>query len=462
MTVGRLASLLLGGTTERPIASTHDQTISLGQFRADVASTIARIAAVPCSRGLVVCDDAYWATVGMFALAHAGAETVFPPNALPSTLAALSGAFDHVLTDGVLQGDRILLGPTSGPNPGFASPIPLMNADAARVTLFTSGSSGTPKRVVKTIRQLELEAGVVDRVLGQVVPENARVHATVVHQHLYGLTFRLCWPLATGRPFFNRAHQFWEPLLAGVKHGDVLVTTPSHLSRLGGLLPLPSDRRPAAILSGGAPLPDEAAENARIIIGCPVREFVGSTEAGVIASRLHVDPQPPSWQPLPGVTVTRLEDGRMHVRSPYVLNADDEVSGDLIEFDGAGGFRLLGRADRIAKIEGVRVSLAEFDARMTELAGVAQAAVVVLPGGIPHLGGVVVLDADGKKELADHGAFRLGRRLRLDLARSLTEAALPRRWRFVEQLPAGPLGKVSAPDLAGLFDVASGTEESAE
>jgi len=454
----RLASLLLDGAAERPIASVHGRTINLGQFRADVASTITRIAAVQCRRGLVVCDDAYWATVGIFALAHAGAETVLPPNGLPATLQALSGAFDYVLTDGAVRGDGILLGPASG----AASPITPMDGDAARITLFTSGSSGTPKRVAKTVRQLELEVEVVDRVLGQAVPESAGVHATVVHQHLYGLTFRLCWPLATGRPFFGRPHQFWEPLLAGVKRGDVLVSTPSHLSRLGGLLPLPAERRPAAVLSGGAPLPDDAAANAQAIIGCPVREILGSTEAGAIASRLRVDRQPPSWQPLPGVTVTRLHDGRMHVRSPYLFDADDEACSDLIEFDGAGGFQLMGRVDRIVKIEGVRISLGEFDTRMAELDGVARAAVVVLEEDAPQLGGVVVLDADGEKELADCGAFRLGRRLRRDLAWSLAEAALPRRWRFVKQLPTGPLGKISAADLAALFDSPAKTGESVE
>jgi acyl-coenzyme A synthetase/AMP-(fatty) acid ligase len=457
MTAWPLGSLLLDGAAERPIASSHGQTINLSRFRVDVAATIARIEAVSCRRGLVICDDAYWAMVGMFALTHAGAETVFSPNALPSTIETLAGAFDHILTDGAVQGETIVLGPASG----IASTIPPMNADVARVTLFTSGSSGPPKRVTKTIRQLELEAEVVERVLGQTVPKNARVHATVVHQHLYGLTFRLCWPLATARPFFGNPHQFWEPLLAILKEGDVLVTTPSHLSRLGGLVPLPADRRPAAILSGGALLPDSAAESAHILMGCPVREFVGSTEAGVIASRLRVGDQSPSWQPLPGVTVSRLSDGRMHVRSPYVFDPDDEVSGDLIEFDGNGNFRLLGRADRVAKIEGVRISLTEFDAHLTELGGVAQAVVVVLEGAVPHLGGVVVLDVDGEKELAACGAFRMGRRLRRDLAKNLAEVALPRRWRFVKQLPAGPLGKISAADLAALFQSSTGTEGSA-
>jgi acyl-coenzyme A synthetase/AMP-(fatty) acid ligase len=458
MTAEPLASLVLDGDAGRLIASSRDQSINLARFRVDIAATIARIDAVSCRRGLVVCEDAYWAMVGMFALAHAGAETIFPPNALSSTIEALAGAFDFILTDVAMHGEAIVLGPA----PGFATTIPPMNADAARVTLFTSGSSGTPKRISKTIRQLELEAEVVERVLGQTVPPNARVHATVVHQHLYGLTFRLCWPLATARPFFGIPHKFWEPLLATLRTGDVLVTTPSHLSRLGGLVTLPPDRRPAAILSGGAPLPDSAAESAHAIMGCPVREFVGSTEAGVIASRLRIGEQPPSWQPLPGVTVSRLGDGRMHVRSPYISSPDDELSSDLIEFDGTGGFRLVGRADRVAKIEGVRISLIEVDVRLTELGGVAQAAVVMLEGAAPHLGGVVVLNADGEKELADTGAFRLGRRLRRDLARSLSEAALPRRWRFVKQLPAGPLGKVSAVDLAALFHSSGETDAPAK
>ena len=45
-----------------------------------------------------------------------------------------------------------------------------MDADNARVTLFTSGSTGAPKRIIKTVRQLELEAEIVDRVLGRPFP----------------------------------------------------------------------------------------------------------------------------------------------------------------------------------------------------------------------------------------------------------------------------------------------------
>jgi acyl-coenzyme A synthetase/AMP-(fatty) acid ligase len=452
MSAGPLAGLLLDeATADRPVAISGGQVIALRRFRADVAATAARLAAAGCRSGLVACDDAYWAAVGLFALAHGGAAAILAPNVLPATLQAIAGSFDHVLTDGaVQQAERIL---TLAPGDGGGAPLPPMDADKASVTLFTSGSTGAPKRIVKTVRQLELEAEIVDRVLGPTVPRDGRVHATVVHQHLYGLTFRLCWPLATGRAFWGNTDQFWEPLLAALEAGSVLVSSPSHLSRLGGLPPLPGERRPSTVLSGGAPLPDSAARVTRDVLGCATREFFGSTEAGVVASRLRQGEGQPPWRPMPGLTVTRLGDGRLHVCSPYLGSPDNAVTGDLIELDGEGGFRLMGRADRIAKIEGLRISLDEFDARLAGLAGVSQAAVVELGASTPYLGGIVVLDATGRSELARSGAFRLGRRLRRDLARTLPSAALPRRWRFVPELPSGPLGKASIADLAALFDV---------
>ncbi len=451
MTAGLLASLLLDpAAADRAVASSGGRTIGLRQFRADVAMAVQRLAAAGCRRGLVASDDAYWATVALFALAHGGAETVWAPNALPATLAMLDGSFDYVVTDGAVpDGERIV---TLAPAGEAASMPAAMDAGKARVTLFTSGSTGTPKRITKTMRQLEVEAETVERVLGQAVPAGAWVHATVPHQHLYGLTFRLCWPLATRRPFSGGVHQFWEPALAALKDGDVLVTSPSHLTRLGGIPPLPPDLRPGAVLSAGAPLPDEAAADTLAVLGRAAREFFGSTEAGVIASRLRDGDSSPPWRPMPGIAVTRLDDGRLHVRSPYIEEPEGQISEDLIDLDGSGCFHLRGRADRIAKIEGVRISLAEFDARLAELAGVARAGVVVLGEGTPYLGAVVVLDAAGGDELAASGAFRLGRRLRGDLARLLPSSALPRRWRFVPQLPTGPLGKMRAADLAALFE----------
>ena len=94
MTAGPLSALLLDDSTQhRPVAASGGHVIDLSRFRADVAAAAARLAAAGCRRGLVVCDDAYWATVGLFALAHSGGETLFPANGLPATLRALAGAY---------------------------------------------------------------------------------------------------------------------------------------------------------------------------------------------------------------------------------------------------------------------------------------------------------------------------------------------------------------------------------
>jgi acyl-coenzyme A synthetase/AMP-(fatty) acid ligase len=447
---GPLAGLLTSDPeAEWTIACSGGEKIGRQRFRADVGAAAARLQALGCRRGLVACDDTYWAAVGLFALAHTGAESLLLPNALPATLATLQGSFDHIVTDGQVESiSAVKLAPASG---GPAA-LPAMAAADARMTLFTSGSTGAPKRITKTLRQMDIEAQAIEAVLGGAVPVGAPVHATVVHQHLYGMSFRLLWPLATRRVVIGETHRFWEPLLHSLQADAVLVTSPSHLTRLDGLPPLSSGRRPSAVLSAGAPLPSDAAFAARTMLGCPVTEFFGSTEAGVVASRSWKQGDEPAWRALPGVTVSRTEEGRIHVRSPYLDQPDGEVGADLVDIDADGSFRLLGRGDRVAKIEGIRVSLAEIEARLADAEGVAACAVVVVQQRSPYLGAVVVLDGAGERERMTAGPFRLGRRLRRALAQSLPLAALPRRWRFVSRLPSGPLGKIQDADLAGLFD----------
>jgi acyl-CoA synthetase (AMP-forming)/AMP-acid ligase II len=158
------------------------------------------------------------------------------------------------------------------------------------------------------------------------------------------------------------------------------------------------------------------------------------------------------WQPFPGVAIQRLADGRMSVRSDHLSGDDWHETADLIAPHSDGSFELLGRADRIVKIEGNRVSLADLEAELRAAPLVEEAAVVPLQTDPPSLGAVVVLNPDGKAALQAKGAFRLGRILR----RGLTgmPGGLPRHWRFVSRLPVAGLGKRRDADLAALFAIA--------
>lgn len=451
MPVVSLSALFSQTGSDRIIASTIEgQAMRLGDFARDVAASIEALREAGCRRGLLICDDAYWAAVGIMALLHDGGEALLPHNTHPNAVASLTESFDLLVSDRLWPGveKQVLL----RRRPAATASIPAIDPSNAVVSLFTSGSTGRPKRIRKSLADLEAEARVVDAVLGKVAAPDAWVQATATHQHLYGLTFRLCWPLASRRPFSGRTEDYWEPTLARIEAGCVLVSTPAHLTRLGGLDALPADRRPCFTMSGGAPLPQSAVDAVREIIGCDVVEMFGSTETGVVGHRWRSQ-DAERWIAYPGVSVARDPDGRLRVRSPYAGGGGDgNVIDDLVEIQQDGRFRLLGRADRIAKVEGNRVSLVEMEEALTRLKWVREAAVVSLGGDTVRLGAVVVATDLGRAERERLGAFRFGRMLHRELAATLPSAGLPRQWRFVERLPASVLGKVSGGELLKLFD----------
>src|SRR5262249_61811756 len=104
--------------------------------------------------------------------------------------------------------------------------------------------------------------------------------ATVPHQHVYGLTFRILWPLATGRPFRSRMHALWEEVLPCLGPATALITSPAHLGRIDGIAPLAVDKRPSLVLSAGARVVGASAATAAPLLGRVVSEGVGEDEAG--------------------------------------------------------------------------------------------------------------------------------------------------------------------------------------
>ncbi|WP_146210756.1 AMP-binding protein [Azospirillum sp. TSO35-2] len=444
-----LSRLLIEGRAG-PLASSGGVVIDHARFRSDVTANALRLRRAGCRRGLLVTADAYWGAVGLFALWLAGAEAVLPHNVQPGTLEDLRGGWDLLVTDGAALAE-----PCLRLESGDGGLAPAALDPASPLVVFTSGSTGAPKRVAKTLRHLEREVATVDAALGAAVPAAAWVLATVSHQHAYGLAFRLGWPLASGRPFAGEAHELWETALAALSAEAALITSPAHLNRLEGLAPLPADRRPSLVLSAGAPLPEAAVRMAAAVLGTAPTEIFGSSETGAVALRQRGgDGGAPPWRPLPGNRVERTDSGLMRVRSPYAPNGVFDGA-DRVEVTADGGFHLLGRADGVVKIEGKRVSLAEVEQQLSRLPWVADAALVVVDGegegGGPRLGAAVVPSPAGAARLAGLGPFRFGRLLRRELAATQEPAGLPRLWRFVDRVPTAPLGKRGGATLAALF-----------
>jgi acyl-coenzyme A synthetase/AMP-(fatty) acid ligase len=442
-----LAALFAGARGDRhPIAFHKGETITLARWRADVAHNAERLLARRIRRGALVCKDSYRFMVGLLALTQIGASIILPPNEQPGTLRELQSEFDALVTDShAFKDERRAAIESSGAE---ASPRHL-EIERSRITFFTSGSTGDMKQVPKTLAHFEREAEAIEAAWGARLGA-PRIFGTVTHQHVFGMTFRLMWPILTGRAFESEFHAAWEPLLEKLTGHSVIVSSPAQLTRMAALPPMAADRRPAMVITAGAPLPEAAAAEAEGIFGCRPKEVFGSTEAGVIGWRDDVGSQV-TWRPFPGVEIAAGTDGVLLLRSRHA-SEDGGAQADRITLSGDGRFRLEGRIDRIVKVEGKRVSLDRMERAIIALPWIAEATVVSLVENRLYLGAVARLTPPGIEEIERLGKFRFERMLRRELADAEDAAVLPRRWRFVEELPVDGMGKRRIADLRKLFD----------
>jgi acyl-coenzyme A synthetase/AMP-(fatty) acid ligase len=419
------------------VALVDGQPRDFRRFTEDIGAVTTRVTAQRHHRAALVCQGSYAFTVGLFGLLQAGCDIMLPPNGQAGTLESLRGHFDSIVDDSFVHGaeaQSTKLGP---------------KAATANLTFFTSGSTGAPKKIVKTLAMLDGEIAALQDLWGD-SSGHGTAFATVSHQHVYGMTFKILWPMAAGRPFADETDELWETALARLTPDATLVSGPAHLSRIGGLTPLPTARRPARIFSAGAPLSLAAASATADIFGCRPTEIFGSTETGAIATRQQTtDDQP--WHLLPGMRMRLTDNGCLSLRAPWIGEGWFDTA-DVVD-PVPGGFLFIGRADRIVKIEGKRISLPEIEQSLTRLQWITAAAVTVLQDVPIRLAAAVVLTDAGREHLAGLGNFRFGRVLRHALSETQEAAGMPRLWRFVDQLPPQDgMGKRREGDLRALFE----------
>lgn len=427
-----------------PVCIDDSAVLDFGAFKARTAAYAVWLELRRGHRVAVCLDDPFDFACAVFAVFACGKEPVIPSSAAPAYLAALGECYDILLTPA--ETSEVDVYATSG------MPARRIDADAP-LTLYTSGSSGAPKAVRKTLAQFDAEVRTLETQWGAMLAGSTLL-ASVPHRHIYGLLFRVFWPLAAGRPF-DRSNCA-EPLqlqarLARVGRAAV-VSSPAQLARwieLPGFDTL--SPAPCAFFSSGGPLGQEAAMGyARRFGGAPV-EIYGSTETGGIAWRQrHLGE---AWQGVPGAALKVDDDGALLVRSPHLGHERWHRTDDAVAFDEAGRFTLKGRLDRVVKLDGKRVSLPEIETLLARHPYVAQAAAVVLPGAArERLGVLVALTREGGSALAADGRIALAKALRAHLAEYVEPVVLPRRWRFCTALPFDARGKLPAAVVAAAFD----------
>lgn len=411
----------------------------------------------PASDWILWQSDSYTFLVGLLALLAAGRHVILPPNATPALL-------ERLQADGAVLWQAAAEPITSAADAASGQAPSLIIAADARISLYTSGSTGAAKHIPRTLAQLLHEVGVLESVFlekrSQQLTEQRSQHlrqhddkhvvlATVSPQHIYGLLFKLLWPLAAGRAFVNKSLDYPEEIIETLmRYPDaVLVTSPALLKRWpDGLAKLTT----AATFSSGGALPGAARAAFESHASTPVTEILGSSETGGIAWRRRHG----SWTPLPSVELAIADNGGLRVRSPHALPGWNDT-GDSASLE-AGTLILGPRLDRLVKIEEKRVSLDAVESALRALPLIRDAHVLCLDGKTrQELVAVVVLTDAGNQQLQQLGRASLGRQLHGELTRSVETLARPRRWRFLPALPVNQQGKLAKAELAALFEPAS-------
>jgi acyl-coenzyme A synthetase/AMP-(fatty) acid ligase len=300
--------------------------------------------------------------------------------------------------------------------------------------------------VVKSIASLDQEARLLATRFAKRL-EGCRVVASVLPQHLYGLTFRIFLPMSLGLTL-HAAMIFYAEQLSAVssQHTYLFVSSPAFLKRLDRQLTPPPV---TMVLSAGGMLPWKEVMDVQSWFGIWPDEIYGSTETGILAWRRRLQDGP--LAAFPDVSIT-AEGDAFRVISPMIDEKAGLLIDDILHFEENGQFHLRGRRGRVVKIEEKRISLSEIERRLMALDGIIDAAALpVSRGGRQSIGVLLVLDDALRQTWRNNNGEALELSWRRALIPWLEPVAIPRYWRVIDEIPVNTMNKRVYAQLQELF-----------
>jgi acyl-coenzyme A synthetase/AMP-(fatty) acid ligase len=319
-----------------------------------------------------------------------------------------------------------------------ALPDPVPVPEPVCLVQFTSGSTGQSKVVGRSAASLDAELDRYAAIDDMPGPDD-RLLLLCSPIHTWGLVGGILSGLAVDLPV----------LLPSAQHGGALaraalalaptaifgVTT--HFDILGKTAGLPRLPRLRVATSAGMITSPDIAERFRLAGGCRLGQVYGLTEVGVVTADLAGRFPASVGRPAPGITVT-ASGGELYIRldeTPYLV--DDGVprfaDGWLRTFDRAtideasGAVSILGRADSVIAIGGIKVDLMEIERVLAQHPDVANAVVT--------FGTVIEAHVAARSGLTDCALAAWSRE-------RLNPLKTPKRYYLHTKLPETSTGKV--------------------
>ncbi len=406
-----------------------------------------------------------------YVLQHSDSRTVIHDDAgLKALDSALEGSSGHP--------PQLLRARQCFDQPTHAIDMPAVNADDDALLMYTSGTTGRPKGVRLTHKNLI--AGGMNTALAHELNARDRALCVLPLYHINGLCVTLMAPLGSGGsvvmpPSFS-VSSFWNTL--ETEQCSWFSVVPTQISYL---LHEPQDnfQKPKKLRFGrsaSAPLSPEVQQNFEQRFQLPIVETMGLTET---AAQILSNPLPPGTRKIgsPGTAAGNQvmianpqgkqlptnQEGEIWVRGANVMRgylnnpeATAEAispdgwlrSGDLGKMDDDGYIFVTGRLKELIIKGGENIAPREIDDALYSHPAVIEAAAFARPCenyGQRVEAAVVLSDEPGidEKGLIDHCLTRVGK------------FKTPDRVYLLKELPKGPSGKVQRRKLAETYELIS-------